>query len=618
MTASRRHVAPRTSQCRVAVTGAAHVGIVVSVGLLVGVVVFVSGGVLRAAAGYGSFATGVGSAASQNIPVPSAPVAVAVGSNVTVSWTAITLSGGVPPSGYVVERLDSFGAAVATLPTCDVVSAATSCTESSVPAGTWSYRVRGILGSWSGAPSDPSATITTLSATVAWSTAMPITTLPATVAGTLTSFVVGEALTFRLDSPSGPLLVGTPVTVSVTTGQAVSVVLPAGTTDAPHSVYVIGSGGSVAGAAVSIVIPPVLTSLTTHDVDVDGRIDEVRASFDDVLAPYTAGVTPWTLTNIPSGGTLAGVTVAGNVATLAIAEGSGAATTAVGTFGVALSVNSAGIRDAYGNTTSFTSRTPTDAAPPVPATMVMQDTTGNGRVDRVAITWTETLAAVTTATAPWSLANVPSGATTFTVTASGTSGTITITEGAGALDTGVGAMTVSLSASPTGPRDAAGNQSTFPARAPTDGARPLLVSFTDTNGVTDGRVEAGDTLSALFTEPLATGSIPSAPTVTFTDPNTTGADRLTINGLTNGARTTGGNGYVSTNNVSYSHASAVTFTNGDRTAVVTIGAACTGTCTALGTQATNATFSFQPAPGITDVAGNLIRTTARTSSIRLF
>ena len=126
------------------------------------------------------------------------------------------------------------------------------------------------------------------------------------------------------------------------------------------------------------------------------------------------------------------------------------------------------------------------------------------------------------------------------------------------------------------------------------------------------------TLSALFTEPIATSSIPALVTVTLTDPNTTAADQLTINGLTNGARTLGGNGYVSTNNVSYSYVSAMTFTNGNRTAVVTIGASCTGTCAAVATQATNATFSFQPAPSITDVAGNLMRTTARTLSVRLF
>ncbi len=618
MSTTRLDVDPRPPWDRWLGTGACHLAVVMVVALVVGTGVFLSGGALRAAAGYGASAAGAGSSIAQTIPVPAAPVAVAVSSTITVSWTPITLSGGQPPSGYVVERLDTLGTPVATLPACDAVVAVASCVESGVPVGTWSYRVRGVLGGWTGPPSATSALITVLPATVAWSTPMPITTLPASLTGAIDNYVVGETLTFRLDSPTGPLLAGSPAAVASATAQAVSVTLPVGTTDAPHSVFVIGSAGSVAAAAVSIVIPPALTSLTMRDVDIDGRIDEVRATFDDVLAPYSAGVAPWTLSNIPSGGSLAGVTVVGNVATLAITEGTGAATTAVGTFTVALAANSAGIRDVNGNTTAFAARAPNDAAPPVPVTMVLQDASGNGRVDRVAITWSETLAATTTSTAGWSLVNVPSGATAFTLTASGTTGTITITEGTGALDTGVGAMTVALAASAVGPRDAAGNQSAFPARAPTDGARPLLVSFIDTNGVTDGRVEPGDTLSALFTEPIATSSIPALVTVTLTDPNTTAADRITINGITNGARTLGGNGYVSTNNVSYSYVSPVTFTNGNRTAVVTIGATCTGTCTAVATQTTNANFSFQPAPSITDVAGNLMRTTARTLSVRLF
>ncbi|MFN6120227.1 MAG: hypothetical protein ACK5CE_11445 [Actinomycetes bacterium] len=58
--------------------------------------------------------------------------------------------------------------------------------------------------------------------------------------------------------------------------------------------------------------------------------------------------------------------------------------------------------------------------------------------------------------------------------------------------------------------------------------------------------------------------------------------------------------------------------NGDRTVTVTLGPTCSGTCTAIGTQPSNATFSFQPATTIRDTAGNLILTTTRSSSIRLF
>ena len=52
---------------------------------------------------------------------------------------------------------------------------------------------------------------------------------------------------------------------------------------------------------------------------------------------------------------------------------------------------------------------------------------------------------------------------------------------------------------------------------------------------------------------------------------------------------------------------------------VTIAGSCVGTaCLVLGTQTTNATFSFLSATTLTDVVGNLASTTARTASLRLF
>jgi hypothetical protein len=59
--------------------------------------------------------------------------------------------------------------------------------------------------------------------------------------------------------------------------------------------------------------------------------------------------------------------------------------------------------------------------------------------------------------------------------------------------------------------------------------------------------------------------------------------------------------------------------NGNRTITVTISPTCSGTgCAGLGTQTTNATYSYVAAPTLTDVAGNLAATAAKTQSIRLF
>src|SRR5581483_7693371 len=68
------------------------------------------------------------------------------------------------------------------------------------------------------------------------------------------------------------------------------------------------------------------------DVDHDGRIDRVQVTFSGSLGPScTSG---WTLSNVPSAGTLAGVSVSGSIATLTINEGPGAPDTTVGLFTV--------------------------------------------------------------------------------------------------------------------------------------------------------------------------------------------------------------------------------------------------------------------------------------------
>ena len=76
---------------------------------------------------------------------------------------------------------------------------------------------------------------------------------------------------------------------------------------------------------------------------------------------------------IGSGAALGAVAVAGDTATLTITEGSGAPTTAVGAFTVALAANSAGIRDVFGHTATFAAQAPLDRAAPAPVTMTLVD-----------------------------------------------------------------------------------------------------------------------------------------------------------------------------------------------------------------------------------------------------
>jgi len=252
----------------------------------------------------------------------------------------------------------------------------------------------------------------------------------------------------------------------------------------------------------------------------------------------------------------------------------------------------------------------------------MLDNNSNGKVDRVTAVFSETLSAYTAGTTPWTLTNVPSGGTIASVTAASATATLTITEGAGAADTSVGAMTVALATNAAGVRDAALNLASFSARAPLDGARPRAVTVVDTNGGTDGLMQAGDTLSITFSEALSPATVPSTTSVTLTDPSGTGNDTLSIANILNGARTTGSNLNISLDNSSATFAgSTVALTNSDRTITITItvAGACSGTaCGSIGTATAATNLSFLAATTLTDPAGNLPVTTAQNFSLRLF
>jgi hypothetical protein len=138
----------------------------------------------------------------------------------------------------------------------------------------------------------------------------------------------------------------------------------------------------------------------------DGKVDEVKVTFSENLAGYTAANAPWTLSFAPSGtNTLVsnGVSVTDNVATLTLTQG--AVNTSAGTwtgttfdpFTITLGENDNGIRDAHGNKTSFTNRAVTDKANPIPTVLTFDPngaTTGNSTPsidDKILVAFSEPL-----------------------------------------------------------------------------------------------------------------------------------------------------------------------------------------------------------------------------------
>ena len=177
----------------------------------------------------------------------------------------------------------------------------------------------------------------------------------------------------------------------------------------------------------------------------------------------------------------------------------------------------------------------------------MRDATSNGKVDQVVVTLSEPVASYTAGTAPGRSPSVPSSGTLASVAVGGSTATLTLTEGSGAADTAVGSFTVAHTGTATGLRDTAGNLTTF-STSPSDGAAPTIVGVSDTNGVNDGRVEPGDTLSLTFSERLAAATVPSTTSVVLADPPGNGSDTLALTGLLSGSGSTGSNLNITGNN----------------------------------------------------------------------
>jgi hypothetical protein len=190
------------------------------------------------------------------------------------------------------------------------------------------------------------------------------------------------------------------------------------------------ASGSVTVSADTTAPTLVAGSLQMFDTNANGKVDQVTATFSETLASSTA-TAPWTLTNVPSNGSLLSVSTSGTVATLTLTEGAGPANTAVGTFTVALAANAAGIRDAAGNQSSFAATAPVDKAAPV---ITLTESDGPSTKETFSGTTTETTGTLTikvyagsTATGPivqtytingpaltWSLTNANSDLATGT------------------------------------------------------------------------------------------------------------------------------------------------------------------------------------------------------------
>ena len=237
--------------------------------------------------------TGSASAKSRTMPAGNQPTATASARNVTVSWAQSSFAGGPAVSGYVVKRYDTSGSVQTIGSACTGTVSALTCTESDVPAGSWQYSVTPAQGNWRGAESSHSATVTVASPSLSFSSSTTVTALPSALDGSIANFASGQTISFRLDDPStGTVLSGsaTPSTIDSSDGATISVTIPSGTANGSHTVYAIGSGGDVAGAAITVntTIPRTFTTTAWSVSDVSSGGTPVDAS-----DPYVAAGGPF-------------------------------------------------------------------------------------------------------------------------------------------------------------------------------------------------------------------------------------------------------------------------------------------------------------------------------------
>jgi hypothetical protein len=209
-----------------------------------------------AEARWSSTGTGRGYAGADSAPPGEQPTAVVAGRNVTLSWASSAFDDGTAVGGYVLHRYDAATDAAATVgASCSGVLSLLTCIETAVPAGTWYYTVSTKTAAWIGAEGQPSADVTIDPATLTFTGLANITTLPKTMTGSISNFLWGESVTWRLDNPTtGMVLVGStvPSPVGAAGTATISVTIPVGASNGTHTVYAVGTAGSVASATIAI------------------------------------------------------------------------------------------------------------------------------------------------------------------------------------------------------------------------------------------------------------------------------------------------------------------------------------------------------------------------------
>ncbi len=103
--------------------------------------------------------SGSGYSKADSVPQSATPTqAITTWPNIAVSWTATTV-GATTADSYTIRRYIAAGGGQVILANCSGAIAALTCTENTVPAGSWQYSTQARKGNWLGIESGKSTTV---------------------------------------------------------------------------------------------------------------------------------------------------------------------------------------------------------------------------------------------------------------------------------------------------------------------------------------------------------------------------------------------------------------------------------------------------------------------------
>jgi hypothetical protein len=153
---------------------------------------------------------GTGGASAGSVLQAATPtVSLSNKNTVAVSWSSSTLSTGAAVSGYYVARYGSSGALATVQNGCAGALTSTSCTETNVPDGTWTYAVTARFNNWTGPQSAKSAAVVADTTPPVSHFSLTSITGGASLTGTTLYYAGASAGSFRIanaltDAGSGP------------------------------------------------------------------------------------------------------------------------------------------------------------------------------------------------------------------------------------------------------------------------------------------------------------------------------------------------------------------------------------------------------------------------------